>query len=122
MARRVLPQPGPPHTSVGRPRGKPPPVTSSRPWMPVGHLAREVGLVSTVDIVLPSCLPAHHHPRSCSLGGPASGGGGRRFPSLAILPCARPPRRVANASNAIRVPVLHETRTRPKTRPTSTWD
>jgi len=39
-ANSVLPQPGPPQTSVGRPRGNPPPVISSRPWMPVGHLGR----------------------------------------------------------------------------------
>ena len=32
----VLPQPGPPHTIVVRPRGKPPPLISSRPRMPVG--------------------------------------------------------------------------------------
>ena len=35
----VLPQPAPPQTSVGRPRGRPPPVMTSRPWMPVGHFA-----------------------------------------------------------------------------------
>src|SRR5271169_2560263 len=39
-ANSVLPQPAPPHTSVGRPRGNPPPVISSRPWMPVGHLGK----------------------------------------------------------------------------------
>src|SRR5882672_6636199 len=39
-ANRVLPQPAPPQTSVGRPRGNPPPVISSRPWMPVGHLGK----------------------------------------------------------------------------------
>ena len=31
----VLPQPAPPQTSVGRPRGSPPPVISSSPWMPL---------------------------------------------------------------------------------------
>ena len=36
----VLPHPGPPHTSVGRPSGSPPPVISSKPSMPVGTLAR----------------------------------------------------------------------------------
>ena len=36
IASSVLPQPAGPQTSVGRPRGRPPPVTSSRPLMPVG--------------------------------------------------------------------------------------
>ena len=31
----VFPEPAPPLTSVGRPLGSPPPVISSRPWMPV---------------------------------------------------------------------------------------
>src|SRR5687767_3813429 len=31
----VFPAPAPPLISVGRPAGKPPPVISSRPWMPV---------------------------------------------------------------------------------------
>src|SRR2546430_15863665 len=35
----VLPQPAPPHTSGGRPRGSPPLVISSSPGMPVGALA-----------------------------------------------------------------------------------
>ena len=38
MANSVLPQPAAPHSSVGRPRGNPPDVTSSRPVMPVGDL------------------------------------------------------------------------------------
>src|SRR5438309_4468250 len=33
---RVLPQPALPQTRVGLPRGRPPPVISSRPWIPVG--------------------------------------------------------------------------------------
>ena len=36
IANSVLPQPAPPQTSVGRPRGSPPPVISSRPWIPDG--------------------------------------------------------------------------------------
>jgi hypothetical protein len=36
MAIRVLPQPAVPQTRVGRPRGRPPRVISSRPAMPVG--------------------------------------------------------------------------------------
>src|SRR3954468_10649658 len=40
MANSVLPQPALPHTSVGRPRGNPPSVTSSRPSMPVGVFGR----------------------------------------------------------------------------------
>src|SRR5260221_6717342 len=35
-AKRVLPQPAPPQTSVGRSFGIPPPVIASRPWIPVG--------------------------------------------------------------------------------------
>src|SRR6185312_10011496 len=34
-ANKVLPQPGPPQTRVGRPLGRPPAVTSSKPEMPV---------------------------------------------------------------------------------------
>src|SRR5271170_3522611 len=41
-ANSVFPQPAPPQTRVGRPRGNPPPVISSRPWMPVGHLGKRV--------------------------------------------------------------------------------
>ena len=37
-AKSVLPHPGPPHTSVGRPSGTPPSVISSNPSMPVGTL------------------------------------------------------------------------------------
>ena len=37
IASSVLPDPAPPQTSVGRLRGKPPSVISSRPLMPVGH-------------------------------------------------------------------------------------
>src|SRR6266849_1501863 len=36
MASKVLPQPALPHTSVVRPFGSPPPVTSSSPSIPVG--------------------------------------------------------------------------------------
>ena len=36
MANSVLPHPGPPHTRVGRPAGRPPPVISSKPRIPVG--------------------------------------------------------------------------------------
>src|SRR5690348_6934678 len=36
MASKVLPQPALPHTSVVRPFGNPPPVTSSSPSIPVG--------------------------------------------------------------------------------------
>src|ERR1044072_2697203 len=38
----VFPQPALPHTSVGRPLGKPPLVTSSRPDMPVGVFGNSV--------------------------------------------------------------------------------
>jgi hypothetical protein len=40
-----LPHPAVPQTSVGLPRGKPPPVISSNPWMPVAALGR-VGLAA----------------------------------------------------------------------------
>ena len=38
-ASRVLPEPAPPQTNVGRPAGRPPLVISSRPCMPVGDFA-----------------------------------------------------------------------------------
>nr|ART37899.1 F506 [uncultured bacterium] len=37
-ANTVLPEPGPPTSNVVRPRGKPPPVISSNPVMPVSTL------------------------------------------------------------------------------------
>ena len=40
IASKVFPEPAPPHTSVARPSGRPPPVISSSPWISVGHLAR----------------------------------------------------------------------------------
>jgi hypothetical protein len=40
IASSVLPHPAGPHTSVGRPCGSPPPVTSSSPLMPVAALRR----------------------------------------------------------------------------------
>ena len=40
IASIVLPQPALPHTSVGRPDGKPPPVMASRPVMPVRNFGR----------------------------------------------------------------------------------
>src|ERR1017187_1396766 len=56
-ASSVLPHPAPPHTSVGRPRGNPPPVISSRPWMPVGHLGKRV--VGEVDLEPLVFIQAH---------------------------------------------------------------
>ena len=55
IASSVLPQPAPPQTSVGRPRGKPPPVISSSPWMPVGALGSfaVLPLPLVLDIGLP---------------------------------------------------------------------
>jgi hypothetical protein len=44
MASKVLPQPGPPHISVGLPVGNPPSRISSRPCIPVGDLG-SFGLV-----------------------------------------------------------------------------
>src|SRR6266404_5057267 len=41
-ANMVLPQPGPPHTIVGRPLGTPPFVTSSKPAIPVGDFSNLV--------------------------------------------------------------------------------
>ena len=43
MPSSVLPEPGPPQTSVGRPAGRPPWVISSRPAMPVGALRNTWG-------------------------------------------------------------------------------
>src|ERR1039458_7233707 len=56
-ANSVLPQPAPPHTSVGRPRGNPPSVISSRPWMPVGHLGKRV--VGAVGLEVFFFIPEH---------------------------------------------------------------
>src|SRR5689334_4078579 len=41
MPKRVLPQPALPQISVGRPRGRPPPVISSKPVIPVGAFSSE---------------------------------------------------------------------------------
>src|SRR5688572_14529800 len=41
MPKTVLPEPAPPQTNVGRPRGMPRPVSSSKPSMPVGALVIE---------------------------------------------------------------------------------
>ena len=54
MPSRVLPEPGPPQTSVGRPAGKPPWVISSRPGMPVGAL-RRAGRAVMVSVMGPGC-------------------------------------------------------------------
>jgi hypothetical protein len=40
IAKSVLPQPGPPAINVGRPLGRPPPVISSMPGIPVGDFGR----------------------------------------------------------------------------------
>ena len=50
MPSSVLPQPAPPQTRVGRPRGRPPSVISSSPWIPVGHLGRPVKGASVFPI------------------------------------------------------------------------
>src|SRR4029077_11918001 len=41
IANKLLPHPVLPHTRVTRPFGRPPPVTSSNPWIPVGALASD---------------------------------------------------------------------------------
>jgi hypothetical protein len=41
MEKRVFPQPAPPVTNVVLPLGKPPPVISSNPEIPVGALGRD---------------------------------------------------------------------------------
>jgi hypothetical protein len=43
MANSVLPEPAAPVTSVGRPCGSPPWVISSKPVIPVGTLASDLG-------------------------------------------------------------------------------
>lgn len=50
MANRVLPQPAAPQTSDGRPAGKPPSVTSSKPVIPVGAFNSMVGVVVSSGI------------------------------------------------------------------------
>jgi hypothetical protein len=39
----VFPQPALPQTNVALPRGNPPPVVSSSPWMPLGALGKPRG-------------------------------------------------------------------------------
>src|ERR1035437_9610557 len=51
-ASRVLPEPGPPTSSVVRPRGKPPPVISSKPVMPVGALVGTFTSGDRTDFIL----------------------------------------------------------------------
>src|SRR6185312_2804087 len=51
--RMVLPEPGPPTSSVVRPRGRPPPVISSRPVIPVGALVVLRGTGSSEFMVCP---------------------------------------------------------------------
>jgi hypothetical protein len=43
MENKVFPLPALPATSVGHPFGKPPPVISSNPLMPLGHFGRGPG-------------------------------------------------------------------------------
>jgi hypothetical protein len=58
MANRVLPQPAPPQTRVGRPWGNPPPVISSSPVIPVGHLDRtsRIGFAFLLGLAIYSSL------------------------------------------------------------------
>ena len=62
MDMRLLPQPAPPQMSVGLPRGSPPPVISSRPEMPVGHLGNvcksDLVRVAIVRVLLTETLRA----------------------------------------------------------------
>ena len=51
-ASTVLPEPGPPTSSVVRPRGKPPPVISSKPAMPVGALVGAFTRGDRTDFIL----------------------------------------------------------------------
>ena len=50
----VLPEPGPPTSSVVRLRGKPPPVISSKPMMPVAALAGALPTAERADFI---CFP-----------------------------------------------------------------
>src|SRR5579863_7629203 len=50
IANKLLPHPALPHTRVTRPLGRPPPVTSSSPWIPVGAFASRV--CTTFDLAL----------------------------------------------------------------------
>jgi hypothetical protein len=52
LQRQDLPEPGPPRSSVVRLRGKPPPVISSRPAMPVGALAGDFPARNWMDCIL----------------------------------------------------------------------
>ena len=50
IANSVLPHPAAPHTSDGRPAGKPPSVISSKPAMPVGAFGSAVRVAASGDI------------------------------------------------------------------------
>src|ERR1700722_394684 len=52
VARRDLPQPAEPQTSVGRPAGRPPPVISSKPLMPVGTFFKRLEDTSRVGFFI----------------------------------------------------------------------
>src|SRR5688572_20544412 len=47
----VLPEPDPPTSNVVRPRGRPPPVISSRPAMPVGALVVRLTRVNCATVI-----------------------------------------------------------------------
>src|SRR4029453_17864918 len=65
IEKSVLPHPAPPHRSVGRPVGSPPPVISSKPSMPVGDLGRlsmNARFSRSSASIAIRCLPENAHP------------------------------------------------------------
>ena len=90
----VFPAPAPPLTSVGRPRGRPPPVISSRPWMPVRVLR---SLTVEGGRVLSSChVRGPHWPGRASRWPRASGEpGGYADPAVGRRESRRPESRAS---------------------------
>src|SRR5689334_9232137 len=80
MAKRVLPAPALPHTSVGRPAGSPPPVISSKPAMPVSSFCRPATLFERLGrFVFLNQQSSCRHTRAGRRSWGTKGGGCREF-------------------------------------------
>jgi hypothetical protein len=64
----VLPDPGPPISSVVRPRGKPPPLISSKPTIPVGAFLETAGAGERSDFIMFPFPRNAHRTEDCSAG------------------------------------------------------
>lgn len=67
VASKVFPHPAGPQTRVGRPRGRPPPVTSSRPLIPVGALGSDLPVFTVEATAAPSTKRVDSSSRAASL-------------------------------------------------------